>query len=40
VSAWVPAGAAPRQPETREPPPAAPASGTVREGAVEGYTWQ
>jgi signal transduction histidine kinase len=46
ISAWVPAGAAPRQRETREPPPAAPAappapaSGTVREGAVEGYTWQ
>jgi signal transduction histidine kinase len=40
VSVWVPAGAAPRQRETAEPPPSAPASGTVREGAVEGYTWQ
>jgi signal transduction histidine kinase len=40
ISVWVPAGAAPRQRETAEPPPSAPASGTVREGAVEGYTWQ
>jgi signal transduction histidine kinase len=37
VSAWVPAGAPARQRETREPPPA---SNAVREGAVEGYTWQ
>ncbi len=40
VSAWVPAGAPARQRETPEPPPAAPASGSVRGGAVEGYTWQ
>jgi signal transduction histidine kinase len=35
VSAWVPAGAPPRQRETPEPPP----SGTVPAG-VEGFTWQ
>jgi signal transduction histidine kinase len=40
ISAWVPAGAPARQPEGPEPPPAAPASGSVPGGAVEGYTWQ
>ncbi len=40
VSAWVPAGAPARQRETAEPPPSAPASGSVPGGAVEGYTWQ
>ena len=40
VSVWVPAGAPARQPEGPEPPPAAAASGTVAEGAVEGFTWQ
>jgi signal transduction histidine kinase len=40
ISVWVPAGAPPRQPEGPEPPPAAAPSGTVPEGAVEGFTWQ
>ena len=40
ISVWVPAGAPPRQRETPEPPPAAAPSATVREGAVEGFTWQ
>jgi signal transduction histidine kinase len=41
ISAWVPAGAPPRQVEGPEPPPPATAgSGTVPEGAVEGFTWQ
>ena len=41
ISVWVPAGAPPRQPEGPEPPPPAAApSGTVPEGAVEGFTWQ
>ena len=41
ISVWVPAGAPARQPEGPEPPPpAAASSGTVAEGAVEGFTWQ
>jgi signal transduction histidine kinase len=48
VSVWIPAGEPARQRETREPPPLpplplppeAPASGSVRDGAVEGFTWQ
>ena len=41
ISVWVPAGAPPRQVEGPEPPPpAAAGSGTVPEGAVEGFTWQ
>ncbi len=41
ISVWVPAGAPPRQRETPEPPPPAAApSATVRDGAVEGFTWQ
>ena len=41
ISVWVPAGAPPRQVEGPEPPPPATAgSGTVPEGAVEGFTWQ
>jgi signal transduction histidine kinase len=41
ISVWVPAGAPARQPEGPEPPPPAAApSGTVPEGAVEGFTWQ
>ena len=42
VSVWVPAGAPPRQRETPEPPSPPPAaeSATVRDGAVEGFTWQ
>lgn len=41
ISVWVPAGAPPRQVEGPEPPPPAAAqSGTVPEGAVEGFTWQ
>jgi signal transduction histidine kinase len=41
VSVWIPAGAPARQRETAEPPPAAAApSDSVRDGAVEGFTWQ
>jgi signal transduction histidine kinase len=40
ISVWVPAGAPPRQRETREPPPSAASSDTVRDEAVEGFTWQ
>jgi len=41
ISAWVPAGAPPRQKESPEPPPPATApSATVSDGAVEGFTWQ
>ena len=40
ISVWVPAGAPPRQRETPEPPPSAAPSATVRDGAVEGFTWQ
>lgn len=40
ISAWVPAGAPPRQKESPEPPPATAPSATVSDGAVEGFTWQ
>jgi hypothetical protein len=40
ISVWVPAGAPARQRETPEPPPAAAPSDTVRDQAVEGFTWQ
>jgi signal transduction histidine kinase len=40
ISVWIPAGAPARQREGTEPPPTAAASDTVREDAVEGFTWQ
>jgi signal transduction histidine kinase len=40
ISVWVPAGGPARQPETTEPPPAVAPSDSVRDGAVEGFTWQ
>ena len=40
ISVWVPAGAPARQREGPEPPPTAAPSDTVREDAVEGFTWQ